>query len=168
MFVKTSKDVTPRLLAYGDILVQSIQWQSSSQHDSRGRYIFRSVATILCSSGYSRERSRTRSCYLTENNLFLVTCPTLSSPSHGGVSYSESPVGGRYPFATVATFSCNSGYNRQGSSTRTCGTSKTWTSQSPTCKRGNRYMSSYLSAHAFFLSLSHKFVFCGDIGVSLN
>ena len=56
---------------------------------------------------------------------------------NGGVRYNRSPVNGRYPVDTVAYLSCNYGYSRSGSSSRTCQTSGTWNLDTPTCNQSN-------------------------------
>ena len=75
-----------------------------------------------------------------------VTCPRILWFFFGEVSYSEERIIRRggfsfvfvYPIGTVATFSCQSGYSLSGSSTRTCGSSGSWTSQSPSCNLGKK------------------------------
>ena len=64
-----------------------------------------------------------------------VLCQTLDTPSNGDVDYSNDPVNGGYTVDTVATFSCNFGYRREGSSSRTCQPSGHWNKQNPTCNR---------------------------------
>ena len=73
--------------------------------------------------------------YLAEY-LFVVTCASLSL-SNGGVSYNKSPVNGRYPVDTRASFSCTRGYSLSGSSSRTCQTSGNWNQGIPTCNQSN-------------------------------
>ena len=68
---------------------------------------------------------------------FVGTCSVLQSPSNGRVSYNKNIVGGRYPVNTVASFTCNRGYNRNGHNSRTCESSGNWNRQTPTCNRGN-------------------------------
>ena len=47
-------------------------------------------------------------------------------------------VGGRYPFDTEVTFSCNGGYTRNGCYKTTCTTSGQWDHNIPTCDKGNK------------------------------
>eukprot|EP00058_Branchiostoma_floridae_P028223 XP_002613714.1 hypothetical protein BRAFLDRAFT_130689 [Branchiostoma floridae] len=56
-----------------------------------------------------------------------VQCPTLSNPANGAVSYSSRNYG------DVASYSCNTGYNLNGYSTRTCQSSGSWSYSAPTC-----------------------------------
>ncbi|KAI8494281.1 hypothetical protein Bbelb_280410 [Branchiostoma belcheri] len=62
-----------------------------------------------------------------EVNCLLIVCPTLSNPSNGGVSYSS-----RY-YGDVASYSCDTGYSLNGSSSRTCQRTWTWSESEPTC-----------------------------------
>ena len=48
-----------------------------------------------------------------------VTCKALNI-ENGYVEYNNNAINGRYVFHTVATYKCNSGYNRVGSLFRTC------------------------------------------------
>ncbi|XP_035691423.1 P-selectin-like [Branchiostoma floridae] len=90
------------------------------------------VATFTCDSGYSLSGSATLTCQAdTTWNGASPTCaaglcPTLTPPTNGAVSGSNS-------LGDVATFTCNSGYNLVGGSTRTCQTDLTWSGSSPTC-----------------------------------
>ena len=63
----------------------------------------------------------------------LVTCAPLSLPN-GLVDYNMSEENGRYLADTVASFSCNSGYYRNGPNSRTCETSGNWNEEIPTCE----------------------------------
>ena len=67
-------------------------------------------------------------------DLFLlstvVDCGTLTNPANGLVSYS-----GRTTFRQIANYSCNTGYNLVGGSTRTCQATGRWSGSAPTCQR---------------------------------
>ena len=75
--------------------------------------------------------------------FFVVTCTSLDL-ENGKTSYSPSTkVSGRFPLNTVASFSCNGGYHREGCESTTCrisGTSGEWDQikHLPTCKKGNK------------------------------
>jgi hypothetical protein len=56
-----------------------------------------------------------------------VTCPVLAEPTNGGVTVTSQGVGG------VATYTCDGGFDRQGSATRTCGGDGNWSGSAPTC-----------------------------------
>ena len=90
------------------------------------------------------------------------SCPALSL-SNGKVTYSKDENGVRYYVGTKATFSCNSGYSRSGSSSRTCQSSGNWNGQTPTCNESkyklrakvkNWYLSTQFYIHEVTLSSS--------------
>ena len=70
---------------------------------------------------------------LTIHNVFLlstvVDCGTLSNPANGQVSHTAGTT-----YGETATYSCNTGYNRVGDSTRTCQAAGTWSGSEPTCQ----------------------------------
>ncbi|XP_078598028.1 sushi, von Willebrand factor type A, EGF and pentraxin domain-containing protein 1-like [Branchiostoma floridae x Branchiostoma japonicum] len=90
------------------------------------------VATFTCDSGYSLSGSATLTCQADTTwdgaspTCAAGLCPTLTSPTNGAVSGSNS-------LGDVATFTCDSGYNLVGGSTRTCQTDLSWSGSSPTC-----------------------------------
>ncbi|XP_066300403.1 CUB and sushi domain-containing protein 3-like [Branchiostoma lanceolatum] len=90
------------------------------------------VATFTCDTGYGLAGASTRTCQAdttwsgTSPTCTVGQCPALASPTNGAVSGSNS-------LGDVATFTCNSGYNMAGGSTRTCQTDLTWSGSSPTC-----------------------------------
>ena len=62
---------------------------------------------------------------------FLTTvsnCSTLSDPPNGRISYSGNE-------STTAHYTCDSGYELNGSGTRVCQTNGTWSGSAPTCER---------------------------------
>ncbi|XP_035691422.1 CUB and sushi domain-containing protein 1-like [Branchiostoma floridae] len=90
------------------------------------------VATFTCDSGYSLSGSATLTCQADTTwdgaspTCAAGLCPTLTPPTNGAVSGSNS-------LGDVATFTCNSGYNLVGGSTRTCQADLSWSGTSPTC-----------------------------------
>ena len=58
-----------------------------------------------------------------------VMCPSLSL-TNGMVSYSDPTLGED----SVATHSCDTGYTRNGESTRTCRSGGTWSGSASTCE----------------------------------
>ena len=68
-----------------------------------------------------------------QSHLYLlstaVNCGTLSNPANGRVSYTAGTTFGR-----TATYTCNTGYSRVGSSTRTCQSTGVWSGSAPTCQ----------------------------------
>ena len=72
--------------------------------------------------------------------LIVVICSPLNVPANGEINYNKAPVAdGGYPLDTVASFSCDYGYSRSGSSSRTCETSGNWNHQNPTCNQSKLY-----------------------------
>ena len=66
--------------------------------------------------------------------LTIVTCEALGAPDNGQITYSlPSVTNGEYPVDTVASFTCNDGYYRLGSGSRTCQTTGSWDQTTPTC-----------------------------------
>ena len=58
-----------------------------------------------------------------------MDCGTLSNPANGQVSHTDGTT-----YGETATYSCNTGYNRVGGSTRTCQAAGTWSGSEPTCQ----------------------------------
>ena len=58
-----------------------------------------------------------------------VDCGTLPNPVNGQVSTTGTTLG------QTATYSCNTGYNLIGGSTRTCQATGAWSGSPPTCQR---------------------------------
>ena len=59
----------------------------------------------------------------------VVDCGTLTSPANGHVSHTAGTT-----FGQTATYSCNTGYNLVGDSTRTCQATGVWSGSAPTCE----------------------------------
>ena len=62
-----------------------------------------------------------------------VRCSNLPNPSNGRVNQQGNEPGDR------ATYTCNSGYELIGSSTRICQTNGQWSGDAPTCERESKY-----------------------------
>ena len=56
-------------------------------------------------------------------------CPDLTAPTNGVVSFSATTPG------SSATYTCNTGYQLVGTSSRTCQSDGTWSDSDPTCTR---------------------------------
>lgn len=61
--------------------------------------------------------------------LTVISCEQLVSPLNGQVSVS----GDNRP-GSVATYSCNQGFDLEGSSVRTCGSDGSYSGQAPVCR----------------------------------
>ena len=60
----------------------------------------------------------------------VVDCSALTDPLNGQVSHTAGTT-----FGQTATYSCNTGYNLVGDSTRTCEADGMWSGSAPTCQR---------------------------------
>ena len=60
---------------------------------------------------------------------------------NGRISYSKSAVFGKYPVQTIATFTCNNLYRREGHSFTVCHASGNWISGTTSCNLSNEYHS---------------------------
>ena len=60
--------------------------------------------------------------------FLAVQCDALSDPANGAVSVTGTGVG------DTATYSCNDGYELNGSGTQTCQSNGDWSELPPTCE----------------------------------
>ena len=58
-----------------------------------------------------------------------MDCGDLNDPANGRVDLTSGTT-----FRQTATYSCNTGYNLVGDSTRTCQTTENWSGSVPTCQ----------------------------------
>ena len=58
-----------------------------------------------------------------------VDCGNLTDPGNGSVTHSAGTT-----FGQTATYSCNTSYNLEGNSTRTCQATGNWSGSEPTCQ----------------------------------
>ena len=61
-------------------------------------------------------------------------CPDLTDPDNGNVNFNTQE-------GSTATYTCNTGYQLHGASSRTCQSDGTWSDSSPTCTRMHLYIS---------------------------
>ena len=61
--------------------------------------------------------------------LIVVDCGSLTDPANGSVTHTAGTT-----FGQTATYSCNTGYNLVGDSTRTCQATGVWSGTAPTCQ----------------------------------
>ena len=61
--------------------------------------------------------------------LAVVDCGSLTAPANGQVDLTSGTT-----FNQTATYSCNTGYNLVGDSTRTCQATVEWSGSVPTCQ----------------------------------
>ena len=62
--------------------------------------------------------------------IAIIDCGSLTNPINGQVDTSSGTT-----FNQIATYSCNTGYNLIGVSTRTCSSNAQWSSSAPLCVR---------------------------------
>ena len=61
-------------------------------------------------------------------SLTVVDCGNLTYPVNGSVTHTSGTT-----FEQTATYTCNTGYNLVGDSTRTCHATGNWSGSAPTC-----------------------------------
>ncbi|XP_064384817.1 E-selectin-like [Halichondria panicea] len=95
-------------------------------------YVFDVVATYSCDTGFFLVGNDSRTCTGDGSSITgafdglvpsceAITCPSLSNPTNGSVSYSNVPdQNNRYSFNVTATYSCNSGFTLVGNKIRNC------------------------------------------------
>ena len=59
-----------------------------------------------------------------------MNCGPLTDPANGQVSHPDGTT-----FGQTATYSCNTGFNLVGDSTRMCQATGMWSGSEPTCQR---------------------------------
>ena len=62
-------------------------------------------------------------------SLTAVDCGNLTAPTNGSVNHTAGTT-----FKQTATYSCDTGYNLVGDSTRTCQATGNWSRSEPTCQ----------------------------------
>ena len=85
-------------------------------------------------------------------SALVVTCSLLPIPTNGRRSNS------RRNYNDRVSFSCNTGYNLRGSSSRTCQSTGLWSGIQPTCdsKRRHIRLCHYSSIYTWMLILIHN------------
>ncbi|XP_078667358.1 uncharacterized protein LOC144909170 [Branchiostoma floridae x Branchiostoma belcheri] len=95
---------------------------------------YQTVVTFTCNQGYRLDGASSATCQAdgTWSNPFstcrVIKCPLLSPPTNGSLS----PVGSN-TYLDVVTFSCDHGYELDGSTSATCQGDGTWSANVPTC-----------------------------------
>ncbi len=114
--------------------------------------VFQSLATYSCNKGFEISGDETRvcnvdgswlgtmpSCKRKSQKLYpieltrrfinvAVVCEDLDSPLNGEVTYKD------VVFNSIATYSCQYGYQLVGESTRVCKEDTKWSGEEPTCE----------------------------------
>ena len=89
-----------------------------------------------------------------------MDCATLTNPANGQVSHNAGTT-----FGQIATYSCNTGYNLVGGSTRSCQATGAWSRSAPTCQRMSLLMFEQyqLYMHIIYIFLLSTAVDCGTL-----
>ena len=71
-------------------------------------------------------------CYKQYDSFYslVVSCEVLIDPANGQVSHTAGTT-----FGQTVTYSCDTGYNLVGDSTRTCQADGIWSGSAPICER---------------------------------
>ncbi|XP_078582468.1 uncharacterized protein LOC144865525 [Branchiostoma floridae x Branchiostoma japonicum] len=99
-----------------------------------GENYYQDVLTFWCDLGYELVGPSSMTCQADRTwsdivpTCARVQCPALQSPTNGGSS------GSNY-YQDVMSFTCDSGYELDGSATITCQADRTWTDSAPSCPR---------------------------------
>ena len=92
----------------------------------------------------SKSFSITTECISLRFNVSIVRCPNLPNIPNGRVNQQGNSPGDR------ATYTCNSGYELDDESIRTCQNNGRWSGEAPTCEReGIKYGNFSLGACSF-------------------
>ncbi|XP_019630654.1 PREDICTED: sushi, von Willebrand factor type A, EGF and pentraxin domain-containing protein 1-like, partial [Branchiostoma belcheri] len=95
---------------------------------------YQTVVTFTCNTGYMLNGAADATCQVdgTWSNPFPTCtprpCPTLTAPTNGALS----PLG-PHVYPNGVTFTCNTGYVRNGAAAATCQADGTWSNPVPTC-----------------------------------
>ena len=76
--------------------------------------------------------------------ISTVDCGSLSAPANGQVDLTSGTT-----FGQTATYSCNTGYNLVGDSTRTCQATGVWSGSAPTCE--GMLLKDYLTVYSMHM-----------------
>ncbi|XP_064395003.1 uncharacterized protein LOC135342233 isoform X1 [Halichondria panicea] len=103
-----------------------------ASRDENGTYIFAVVATYVCDTGFYLVGNDSRTCTGDGSSIIgtfdgsastcqLITCPPLTIPSNGAVTYnSTADENGNYDFYVMATYNCDTGFFLVGDNSTTC------------------------------------------------
>ncbi len=78
-------------------------------------------------------------CTLTKTHTAILTCPSISPPTNGAITFTPGADNSNIGLGSVATYSCNLGYVLVGHTTRVCqtlygGASAAWSVHPPICR----------------------------------
>ena len=77
-------------------------------------------------------------------SLLTVRCLPLTDPNDGMI---DCPPGddGISSYEDTCRFTCNTGYELNGSDTRTCQSNRSWSGSDGVCRRGMYYVAAYIT-----------------------
>ncbi|CAH1252780.1 CSMD3 [Branchiostoma lanceolatum] len=96
---------------------------------------YQTQVTTTCNSGYVRNGAATITCQAngqwsdTVPTCTRIQCQELTAPTNGA----QTPPTGATSYQDIVTFSCDSGYVRNGNFDTTCQADGTWSNPVPTC-----------------------------------
>ncbi|XP_078589324.1 complement receptor type 2-like [Branchiostoma floridae x Branchiostoma japonicum] len=99
-----------------------------------GAASYQDEVQFTCDQGYQLNGNSSATCEADGTwsasvpTCTVVQCPTLTPPTNGALTPT-----GTTSYNTVVTFSCNTGYVRNGAETTTCQADGTWSNAVPTC-----------------------------------
>ena len=85
--------------------------------------------------------------------ILTVDCGSLTDPANGSVHHTDGTTNRQ-----TATYSCDTGYNLVGNSTRTCQATGNWSGSAPTCQ-GMLLHSVYLWSFHEYSEISSETIF---------
>ena len=99
------------------------------------------------------------------SDIELVSCPTLTQPNNGAVTFTPGPNSVSLGVGSVATYSCVPGYDLVGQATRVCqdtsgGSTGTWSGHAPICRGINVKTSTIaiiLKSYGLLVNLVHLY-----------
>ncbi|XP_078573892.1 E-selectin-like [Branchiostoma floridae x Branchiostoma japonicum] len=97
-------------------------------------YSYPSTVIVTCNSGYQLTGATTVTCQTDGTWSAPVgtcaarACPLLTAPTNGALSPT-----GQVSYPNSVTFTCNTGYVRNGAASATCQADGTWNNNVPTC-----------------------------------
>ncbi|XP_064386509.1 CUB and sushi domain-containing protein 1-like isoform X1 [Halichondria panicea] len=107
----------------------STTFEGTVSYTCNNRYRMSGSATVTCEASGSWSTKPTCSAAVT-----AMVCTDLMDLVNGGIVYDMETNDNR-PVNTVATYTCDTGYTLNGSSTtRTCGSDGVWSGSDPTCE----------------------------------
>ncbi|XP_063796352.1 E-selectin-like [Pseudophryne corroboree] len=109
--------------------------------DAYGKFLYSSICNFSCAEGFELKGSKSLLCQNTgEWSGFVPTClagscMALQIPEHGQINCSD--VYGEFQYDSICNFTCNEGFEVNGSNSLLCQNSREWSDSTPTCLAQN-------------------------------